>query len=306
MGTVKSIEEIWMVALKTSGTTLSALIGKDVIINNIEREDIEKIKSSISDRSYIVVSTDINELGRLIFLLDGDVALLIASLMMGEETPLKEFNELSMSALSEAFSQMIGTITLSLSEVMKKKLQITPTELRLLDDKYREIIFNKDVTCFRYLFKIDGQPDSELFQFIGKDSEEKLLPRVSAVAPDLQLKNTTDNNPKLEGTSSVQPVNFQPLVASKPKEPASNLDLLIDVPIQVSVELGRTKMLIKDILVLSPGSIIELEKLAGEPVDILANGKLIAKGEVVVIDENFGVRITEILNPEKKMEDENG
>lgn len=75
-----------------------------------------------------------------------------------------------------------------------------------------------------------------------------------------------------------------------------NLNLLLDVPIQVTVELGRTKRVIKDILDLSPGSILELDKLAGEPVDILVNSKLIAKGEVVVIEENFGVRVTDIVS----------
>lgn len=75
-----------------------------------------------------------------------------------------------------------------------------------------------------------------------------------------------------------------------------NLGLLLDIPLQVTVELGRTKKLIKDILELSPGSILQLDKLAGEPVDILVNNKLIAKGEVVVIDENFGVRVTDIIS----------
>lgn len=77
---------------------------------------------------------------------------------------------------------------------------------------------------------------------------------------------------------------------------ARNLNMLLDIPLQVTVELGRTKRSVKEILDLSSGSIIELDKLAGEPVDILVNSRLIAKGEVVVIDENFGVRITDILS----------
>ena len=77
---------------------------------------------------------------------------------------------------------------------------------------------------------------------------------------------------------------------------ARNLDMLLDIPLQLSVELGRTKRSVKEILELTSGSIIELDKLAGEPVDILVNNRLIAKGEVVVIDENFGVRITDILS----------
>lgn len=77
---------------------------------------------------------------------------------------------------------------------------------------------------------------------------------------------------------------------------ARNLNMLLDIPLQVTVELGRTKRSVKEILELSSGSIIELDKLAGEPVDILVNSRLIATGEVVVIDENFGVRITDILS----------
>lgn len=77
---------------------------------------------------------------------------------------------------------------------------------------------------------------------------------------------------------------------------AKNLNMLFDIPLQVTVELGRTKRSVKEILELSPGSIIELDKLAGEPVDILVNNRLIAKGEVVVIDENFGVRVTDIIS----------
>jgi flagellar motor switch protein FliN/FliY len=96
---------------------------------------------------------------------------------------------------------------------------------------------------------------------------------------------------------NVQPAQFSNL-SSGPGMQAddTNLALLLDIPLRVTVELGRTQKVIKDILDLSQGSIIELDKLAGEPVDILVNNKLIAKGEVVVIDENFGVRVTDIIN----------
>lgn len=96
---------------------------------------------------------------------------------------------------------------------------------------------------------------------------------------------------------NVQPVQYadlNPMDSVHADTP--NLDLLLDIPLKVTVELGRTKKLIKEILELSQGSIIELDKLAGEPVDILVNNKLIAKGEVVVIDENFGVRVTDIIS----------
>ncbi|WP_100404000.1 flagellar motor switch phosphatase FliY [Bacillus sp. FJAT-42315] len=82
---------------------------------------------------------------------------------------------------------------------------------------------------------------------------------------------------------------------------ARNLNLLLDIPLQVTVELGRTTRSVKDVLDLTAGSIIELDKLAGEPVDILVNSRLIAKGEVVVIEENFGVRITDILSQSERL-----
>lgn len=96
---------------------------------------------------------------------------------------------------------------------------------------------------------------------------------------------------------NVQPVQFANFGApAYGQVDENNLNLLMDIPLKVTVELGRTQKQIKDILELSQGSIIELDKLAGEPVDILVNNKLIAKGEVVVIDENFGVRVTDIVS----------
>lgn len=96
---------------------------------------------------------------------------------------------------------------------------------------------------------------------------------------------------------NVQPVQFGNLQnGGYGSADENNLGLLMDIPLKVTVELGRTQKQIKDILELSQGSIVELDKLAGEPVDILVNNKLIAKGEVVVIDENFGVRVTDIVS----------
>jgi len=100
---------------------------------------------------------------------------------------------------------------------------------------------------------------------------------------------------------NVQPAQFQTFDDDKIMLEKKNISLIMDVPLQVTVELGRTQKLIKDILEFGPGSVIELDKLAGEPVDILVNGKPIAKGEVVVIDESFGVRITDIIHPSKRL-----
>ena len=95
----------------------------------------------------------------------------------------------------------------------------------------------------------------------------------------------------------IQPAQFQNFAPSQNLDGIApeNIDLIMDVPLEVTVELGRTSKSIKEILDFSPGTIIELDKLAGEPVDVLVNGKFVAKGEVVVIEENFGIRVTEII-----------
>jgi flagellar motor switch protein FliN/FliY len=88
---------------------------------------------------------------------------------------------------------------------------------------------------------------------------------------------------------------------SLPTKEISNLDFILDIPLEVSVELGRAKMLISDLLQLGQGSVIELTKLAGEPLEIFVNQKLIARGEVVVVNEKFGIRMTDIISPAERV-----
>ena len=106
--------------------------------------------------------------------------------------------------------------------------------------------------------------------------------------------------PHVASNVPVSPAQFTPLSMEPVQVNEANIGLIMDVPLQVTVELGRTKKSIKEILELSTGSIVELDKLAGEPVEIQVNGHFLAKGEVVVIDENFGVRITEIASPAER------
>lgn len=96
----------------------------------------------------------------------------------------------------------------------------------------------------------------------------------------------------------MQVARFSPLGPGAPaaQEPAS-LDLLLDVPLRITVELGRARMAVRDVLALQTGSVVELDRAAGQPVDVLVNDRLIAHGEVVVIEDRFGVRITEIVSP---------
>ncbi|USK71651.1 flagellar motor switch phosphatase FliY [Peribacillus asahii] len=142
---------------------------------------------------------------------------------------------------------------------------------------------------------------------------EQPIQQVQQAQPAYQMQQPVQmaSSPQYFGAGTAvpsQPVNVQPanFTSFQPYQlqeaEAKNLNMLMDIPLQVTVELGRTKQSVKDILELASGSIIELDKLAGEPVDILVNSRLIAKGEVVVIDENFGVRVTDIVSQNDRLQ----
>lgn len=119
---------------------------------------------------------------------------------------------------------------------------------------------------------------------------------------DLRAGLLGDSHPcSTDGVAEVRPADFQQLKAGAGGHDIHNLDLLMDVTLPISIELGRTSMNIQEILNLGPGSIVELNKLAGEPVDLLVNNKIVARGEVVVLDENFGIRVTSLVSPEERL-----
>lgn len=250
-------------------------------------------------------------------------------------------NELHLSAISEAMNQMIGSSSTSLSQMFEKKIDISPPqaiEMHSAREKLEEILgSNNPVAKVSFRMQIeDDIIDSELMQVIpiafAKDLINNLLkPSEQVAAPVEQVEAPTQpavqepvmQQPVMEQPVIEQPVMQQPSMHTQPKQtlrdvevqnvqfapltagqvayPKENMNVLLDVSLEVSVELGRTHKKIRDILELGPGSVIELDRLVGEPIDILVNGKFIAKGEVVVIDENFGVRITDIINPENRI-----
>ena len=128
----------------------------------------------------------------------------------------------------------------------------------------------------------------------GEQSIDELLQGDSNLqAEKIEFPNFEEGTP----SATTGKKNQEPLK----KESDQNMELLLDIPMVVSVELGKTSRTLKEILDLSVGSIMELDKLSGEPVDLLVNGKIIAKAEVVVIDENFGIRITQIIDPNERI-----
>lgn len=137
--------------------------------------------------------------------------------------------------------------------------------------------------------------------------EEPEIPDEIAEVPDANEDKKVDieanEADEVEQTVTVQPVKFTSFddAGRTQGEINKNLDILMDIKLQLTVELGRTELPIKKVLELTRGSIIELEKVAGEPVELFANGKLVAHGEVVVIEDNFGLRITSITDPEDRL-----
>ncbi|MDL4861242.1 flagellar motor switch protein FliN [Halomonas elongata] len=138
----------------------------------------------------------------------------------------------------------------------------------------------------------------------SEDSEQQADPWAEALAEqeaaegaDTAASDDSTDNARTAGDSVFQPLE-QGENASMPRD----LEMIMDIPVKLTVELGRTRLTIKQLLELAQGSVIELEGLAGEPMDILINGYLIAQGEVVVVEDKYGIRITEIITPSERVQ----
>lgn len=329
-----AIGEIANISMGTAATTLSSLLNKKVEITTPKVELTNKLKlRSDYPKPYVIVNVSYtNGLeGNNILVINMEDASIIVDLMMGGvgSNLTTELSEIHLSAIGEAMNQMMGSSATSMSTVLDKRIDISPPTTDVVDLTQEDVGFESikdDETIIKISFKmvIQGLIDSELIQLIpiefGKNMVKDLFASLeensqmieeqaeitSEISEDTkeeypEIKHKEELSPSqtlVEPKVKVKPVNFSQLqpLTSEQKAP-ENLDLILDVPLQISVELGRTNKTIKDILNFSQGSIVELDKLAGEPVDMLVNGKLFAKGEVVVIDENFGVRITDIVSP---------
>ncbi|NFN92739.1 flagellar motor switch phosphatase FliY [Clostridium botulinum] len=274
-------------------------------------------------------------IGRNILVMRTDDAAVIANLMMGGDGQVPENPELSeieVSAVQEAMNQMIGSAATSMATMFSRRVDISPPTSKLWKEKDEPITetLSEDEEIVRVSFRliIGDLVDSNIMQILPLNTAKKIVsimmgeedasneaiesakvveekPRVQATNQKVnvheQVQTTIKAKPIVEAPKIQEPIEvheaaFETLVPGDTSQVPKNIDLILDVPLDISVVLGRTKKSIKDILNLSTGSLIELDKLAEEPVEILVNGKKIAYGEVVVVDENFGVRITSIVS----------
>ena len=122
-----------------------------------------------------------------------------------------------------------------------------------------------------------------------------------AQAAETKTEEKKEEPPSSKESIQTQPASLEELTPAQASGVHPELEFILDIPLEVTVEIGRTRMMIRDLLKLNQGSIIELEKFVGEPVEVLVNGKLMAKGEVVVVNDRFGVRITEIISAKERI-----
>lgn len=277
-----------------------------------------------------------------LMLLEVHDANVIANLMMGGDgTPEnEEFTELELSAVAEAMNQMIGSAATSMATMISTKVDILPPKVNLWNEpgntKYDFIVDDEVIYKISFSLNVDGLIQSEIMQIFtdqmvndiaqamladkatvvdnretaASQSEES---KSQAPAPSQAPSQASSSQPAPAPKPQPKPKHQEPVEVQSPEfqnfeptQPAAesndNLDLIMDIPLNLSVVLGRSKKTVRDILSFNTGSVIELDKLTDEPLEILLNGKLIATGEVVVINENFGVRITDILSPQQRLD----
>jgi flagellar motor switch protein FliN/FliY len=257
--------------------------------------------------------------GEHLFLMTEDTAKIIASLMNREEDIT--LDEMAMSVIAETISQMVGTEITALSGKTGNK-SIAPASPEAANiPKAAAALPSGNFVVAAYDVSMADKAPQKIWEVFGSSVAQAIAASLNTPQPappgaamsGAQFGGGTPPNNAMSGAMmggsvygqppNIQPVQFPNLNSQSGPREQGNIGLLMDVFMEMTVELGRTKKLIKEILTMGEGTIIELDKLAGEPVDILVNHKLIAKGEVVVIDENFGVRVTEIVSPQERLSD---
>jgi flagellar motor switch protein FliN/FliY len=249
------------------------------------------------------------------FLLSEDTAKAIAALMNKEENI--QLDEMAMSVIGEMAGTLVGTqITALTAKTGNKSIASGSPEAANVPKAAAALPAGEFPVAEYQLDLGDGTPH-QIWEVYGPSVAAEIAkalnagPAPAASKPAAAAGASAQAAPAggggmggfMGGPTNVQSVMYPNLMPQPTAQEAGNIGLIMDVYMEMTVELGRTKKLIKEILGMGEGTIIELDKLAGEPVDILVNHKLIAKGEVVVIDENFGVRVTEIVSPMERMSD---
>ncbi|MCQ1527989.1 flagellar motor switch phosphatase FliY [Lutispora saccharofermentans] len=330
---IDALGEIGNISMGTSATTLFTLLNNKVTITT-PKVSVMTWEELVRQYPLPYVGVEVKYTegfrGTNLLILKEDDVKTITDLMMGGDGHNigGEINDLHLSAIGEAMNQMIGSSSTSLSSMFNKSINISPPKafsMSFKDSKPMNFSFNDSIVRVAFKMEVEGILNSEIMQLIPVDfakqmvkellhpssnepqekkTKKKEIPDESRIVdksiPQDVMHEVSGNKPD-KNSINVQPVQFEAFDQDNNISDKENIDLIMDVPLEITVELGRTKRLIKDILEFGPGTVVELDRLAGEPVDVIVNGKFIAKAEVVVIDESFGVRITDIISPNKRL-----
>ncbi|CAH2897062.1 MAG: Flagellar motor switch protein FliN [uncultured Paraburkholderia sp.] len=147
---------------------------------------------------------------------------------------------------------------------------------------------------------LNAKPEEELSSAAAQVAADAASAEDEAALADWASALAEQNDNSSEVSASTAGV-FQPLSKVAPTSTRNDIDMILDIPVQMTVELGRTKLAIRNLLQLAKGSVVELDGMAGEPMDVLVNGCLIAQGEVVVVNDKFGIRLTDIITPSERI-----
>ncbi|MFI3230412.1 MAG: flagellar motor switch phosphatase FliY [bacterium] len=328
------IGEVANISMGTAATTLFALLNNKVEISTptVRMMSVDELSQNY-DRPCVALKIGYKEglVGANLLILKQTDVKIIASLMMGGDgniDPTEELTDLDLSAISEAMNQMVGSSATSMSSMLGYKIDIHTPEAFVLnfddDSFFGGLNFDTGdpVVCNSFKMVVGDLIDSEIMQIFPMEFASHIIskmkegqappepePQISVPPapqggmPNYDMLQPSNNNQGavMQNNVDVQQAQFQNFDMGSLVQQKENISIIKEVPLEITVELGRTIKPIKEILEFNPGTIIELNKLAGEPIDILVNGKFIAKGEVVVIDENFGVRVTSIINMEDRI-----
>ena len=329
---IDALGEIGNICIGTSATTMSALVGRRVIITT-PKVEVFKSDSVLSTYKCPFLAIEVEytsglEGKNLLIIKDYDAAV-ITDLMMGGNGEVEkeniELDEIHLSAMSEVMNQMIGSAATAMSNMMEDGVNIsTPKTFWIEADESVGKYFDgaSPIVKISFDMEIEDLLKSKLIQIMTIDVAKKLIDSLmnsddkKGSPPSVSYTDMIGNEPSVPISSGynkkaapintkqqvkvVKPASFESFdepigLASGQQAGKSNFDLINDIPLQVTVELGKAVKNLNEVINFGTGSIIVLDKQAGDLVDVIVNGKHIAKGEVVVIDDNYGVRITEII-----------
>jgi len=271
---------------------ISAFLGKTALMsfNRAALVSAEDLAAKISQAQFCLPYSAGNE-EKAMLMVAPRLGILIGELLLGNDGQNQgpEFNEQNKEAATQTFQKLIEAQASALFQVSGAKYEFKGenSEVCLPQEAASRLGGSGQWLLIEYKLGIQGFFEETVYDLLPLS----LARRIAASASEKMA----------ESGSQVNAWNLDQFSGAKKAGTSADLSLLLDTPLRLTVELGKTKMSLKNVLDLGIGSIVELDKLAGEPVDIKINNKMLAKGEVVVIDDNFGVRIVNIAKPDERV-----